>query len=172
MTPVLKKIMQVLRPDSTEGYDWIIIAHRGKADLFKSITRKMRNWNYRNPRFVILHDNDGGDCSQLKEKLPLLASQANKPYHVRIVCQELEAWFIGDLNAVESAFPASNALKQVGRASFRNPDTIVQPSNEIRELTGTTAKVGRAERISNFLDLNINRSPSFQLLISTLKKII
>lgn len=171
MTPVLKKVMQVIRPESIEGLDWIIISHRGKADLAQSLVRKMREWNYRNPHFLILHDNDRGDCYQLKEKLLQLASQANKPYHVRIVCQELEAWFIGDLHAVERAFPSSSATNQAGREPFRNPDFVTQPSEVITKFTGTTAKVGRAEKISNFLNLETNRSPSFQLLISTIKKL-
>ena len=169
MTPVLKKVMQVIQPDSIEGYDWLIIAYRGNADLHKNLVRKMREWEYGDPHFVILRDNDGGDCHQLKKELLKSASQVNKPYHVRIVCQELEAWFIGDLDAVESAFPSSNATDQAGRANFRDPDILPDPNAVITKLTGTAAKVGRAEKISSFLNLEVNRSPSFKLLISTLK---
>ncbi len=171
MTPVLKKVMQVTQPYSIEGYDWIIIAHNGKPHLRKNLVRRMRDWGYGNPHFIILRDNDRGNCYQLKEELLKLASQANKPCHVRIVCQELEAWFIGDLEAVEKAFPSSLAAQQSGRASFRDPDTVSHPSEAISKLIGTVSKVGRAEKISKFLNLELNRSPSFQLLISTLQKL-
>ena len=173
MTPVLKRVMQATRPSAIEGVDWIIIAHRGKPDLHKNLVRKMREWNYGNPHFIILQDNDGGDCYHSKKKILELCTQTNKPYHVRIVCQELESWFIGDLNAVEKAFPKSHATKEARRPKFCNPDTLNKPSEIIAKLTdtGDSAKVGRAEVISKFLALESNRSPSFQLLIATLRQL-
>lgn len=55
----------------------------------------------------VLHDQDSHDCKQLKQQLKRLCDQNNKhKLLIRIVCRELEAWYFGDLDAVEKAFPS------------------------------------------------------------------
>ena len=46
-----------------------IIAHQGKSDLEKSIPRKLRGWQDPAARFLILRDNDRGDCRARKAHL-------------------------------------------------------------------------------------------------------
>jgi hypothetical protein len=167
--PVLQRVMFVLSPEGIEGMDWIVISHQGKADLRSKLRQKMQSWHYGSPHFVILRDNDGGDCQANKQDLLDLAAQTGKPHHVRIVCQELEAWFIGDLAAVELAFPESRATQYEHAARFRSPDKVQGASNLIEEITGSAAKVGRANQIAPHMELKGNRSPSFQVLISTIQ---
>ena len=172
MTPVLRKLLAGLWPSALEGLHWHIIHHQGKADLESNLVDKMRSWNYNSPHFIILRDNDGGDCQALKNRLLDLATSTSKPHHIRIVCQELEAWFLGDLEAVEAAFPKSDATSYQNRNPYRFPDKPTHPSQLIAELTGTSAKVGRAEEIAPHLNSETNRSPSFQVLRRTLLQLI
>lgn len=172
MTPVLHKLLTELWPAASEGLDWQIIAHQGKADLESNMVRKIESWNYNAPHFIILRDNDGGDCLALKNRLLDLVSQTSKPHHIRIVCQELEAWFLGDLKAVEAAYPNSNAASKQNSNPYRTPDMPTNASQLIEQFTGVSTKVGRAEQIAHHLDLSANRSYSFQVLVRTLKTLI
>lgn len=131
MTPVLRKLLAELWPAALEGLHWHIIHHQGKADLESNLVEKMRSWNYNSPHFIILRDNDGGDCQALKKRLLDLATSTRKPHHIRIVCQELEAWFLGDLQAVEAAFPTSDATSYQNRNPYRSPDRATNPSQLI-----------------------------------------
>ena len=82
MRECLKVIIPKLWPNSVEGSDWMVLAFQGKSDLEKSFPKKMRRWNYGNPHFVILRDNDGGDCFVLKQKLCDIAKPYQKPFSV------------------------------------------------------------------------------------------
>lgn len=172
MSSVIKKVMTELCPYASEGFHWQIISHQGKADLETNLVRKMTTWNYNSPHFIILRDNDGGNCRTLKNRILELAAKTNKPHHVRLVCQELEAWFLGDLVAVERAYPDSNASSYATRNPYRTPDHPTNASQLLEELTQTSAKVGRANQIAQFLDLNANTSHSFNVFISTLKTLL
>ena len=44
------------------------VPHDGKDDLERSIPRKLRGWREPGVRFVIVRDNDRGDCIALWEK--------------------------------------------------------------------------------------------------------
>jgi hypothetical protein len=52
--------------------------------------------------FVVLRDQDSGDCLEIKERLMALCGRAGKEDAlVRIACRELESFYLGDLKAVE-----------------------------------------------------------------------
>lgn len=171
IAPVLKAIIREDLKGSTEGIDWQIISFQGKADLEKQFPQRMKSWSYNSPHFIILRDNDGGDCHLLKEKLSARARETGKPFSIRIVCQELESWFIGDLSAVQAAYPASKADQQIKKAKYRAPDRLGNPSEELAKLINVSGKVGRATRISKYLNLAANRSHSFNVLRSKVKEL-
>lgn len=151
-----------------QGLDWFVIDFNGKSDLENGFPERMRKWNYGDPLFLILRDNDGSDCRKLKARLANLAAPVGKPFKVRVVCQELESWFIGDSEAVKMAFPAcrfSNAT-----AKYRDPDTLTNASQELAELTGDATKVGRASMIAPHLDPARNRSRSFRVFFDILRQ--
>jgi len=168
----LMAILTQLWPDSHEGLDWQIISFPGKAALEKRMVTKMQSWTYNNPHFVIVRDNDGGDCAALKQRLCSSVSPLNKSFHIRIICQELESWFLGDLQAVESAFPAVKADQQNQKSKYRNPDQLNNASQELEKITGLSGKVSRSESISKHLNLSQNRSHCFNLIVKTLKQLI
>ena len=99
---------RILPPDVT----FQTIPHHGKRDLERSIPRKLRGWKEPGDiRFVILHDQDTKDCVSLKQELLQLCAVTDRPCLVRIACQEMEAWYFGDIDALCAAcagWPASD----------------------------------------------------------------
>ena len=82
------------------------IPHDGKQELERSIPRKLRAWREPGVRFVVARDQDSGDCRQIKARLAELCRNAGRTDAlVRVVCRELEAWYIGDPEALARAFP-------------------------------------------------------------------
>lgn len=168
MRIVLRSLIIGGWPARHEGVDWQIISHSGKADLERKMVRKMNTWNFGDPHFIILRDNDGGDCRLLKDRLSALAASSGKPHHVRIVCQELESWLIGDLSAVKAAYPKARIKDAV--AKFRDPDRLGNASEELSSITGDRTKVERAALVAPHLEPARNRSRSFQVMVKTLQQ--
>ena len=154
-------------PTKIPGVDWIALSFQGKSDLEKNIAPKMKNWNYGTPHFVILRDQDGSDCKQLKTKLCELADQGGRTFTVRVVCNELESWFLGELESVEAVYPASKASKHQNAAKFRAPDDLGNASEELEKLVNITGKVSRAELIASRFDPVKCVSRSFQVFWKT-----
>ena len=169
MEEYLEIIISELWPNSIHGLDWLVLSFQGKRDLEQSIPKKMKGWNYGNPNFIILRDNDGGDCFAIKQKLCALAEQSDKPFRVRIVCQQLESWLLGDLQAIRQAYPQAS-IKD--KAKFREPDRLTNASQELENLINVRAKIDRAKNIGRYFDLDANRSRSFHLFIETVRHLI
>lgn len=168
MLVTLESLITRFFPQRVKDRDWMVSAFSGKSDLEKNIPIKMRGWKWGNPFFIILRDADGGDCVALKEHLAGLANPWDTEYKIRVVCQELESWFIGDCEAVRKAYPRcvfSNETK-----SYRNPDRLTNASQELSKLTGDQTKLHRAKSISVHLEPSRNCSRSFQVLFKTLQE--
>jgi len=168
MSETLTTLFDRHYPKQVEGIDWQIIHFSGKADLEQNFVRKMRGWNHLAPHFIILRDNDGANCQDLKQRLAQRATTTGKPHHIRLVCQELESWFLGDLIAIEAAYPKSRATTFSGTAKFRDPDKLTNASHELLKLTSVSGKTSRATTIARHLDPTRNRSQSFKVLLRTL----
>ena len=167
MKAALEGLLARQFPGLIQGQDRFVIDFNGKSDLEKSFPDRMKKLNYGNPMFVVLRDNDGSDCKQLKQRLEKLAQPMSKPFKIRVVCQELESWFIGDSEAVAAAFPGSRFSNNT--AKYRNPDKLTNASQVLADLTADHSKVGRASKIAPHLDPARNQSRSFQVLYETLK---
>ena len=172
MAATLRNLLPILFPDFLEGEHWVIIHHQGKADLERSYPRKMQAWGEPGVRFIILRDNDGADCLVLKQRLVGKVPNGAPAYLVRIVCQELEGWFLGDLAAVAAAYPAAAQHPQFKSLSRSDPDQLANASELIRQLTGTQTKIGRAGAIAERMLPANNRSTSFQVFVKGLRKLI
>lgn len=148
-----------------------IIAHQGKSDLELSIPRKLRGWRDPRARFLILRDNDRGDCRARKQLLLEIVRGAGREDRslVRIVCQELEAWFLGDPAALEAA----GYLKRSQRPAFcnRDPDSIDHPVHEMNKLRPGYGKGIGASAIAPHLNLGQNRSASFNITIDAIRRL-
>ena len=148
------------------------VTHRGKQDLEKSVPRKLRAWQEPGVRFVVLRDNDGGDCHALKRRLSDLCRQGGRADSlVRIACQELEAWYLGEPDALADAYGRDNVRGIGSRARFRDPDAVVKPSTAVRELVPEFQKTDGARRLAEHLSRERNRSASFQALMQGIENI-
>ena len=162
----MKTLLEGMLPRFFPELNFICIPHEGKQDLEKSIPRKLRAWHEPGVRFVVVRDNDGGDCHRLKERLVTLCSEAGRPdVLVRIACQELEAWYLGEPAAIAEAF-GENKMRGKGKKSrYRDPDAIRQPSREILRLVPAFQKISGARRMASYLSRNGNVSKSFQVMM-------
>lgn len=169
MVPVAEHIARLTIGDRADSL--IILPHQGKSDLESSFPRKVRNWNVPDTKFIVLRDNDGGDCIALKQRLiDLCPPEKLERLFVRIVCQELEAWFIGDLEAVDLAYGTDNA-KRKEKVKFREPDTILDPKELLKELVSYQPLNG-SRMIAPHLVPDRNRSVSFHAFVSGLEKVV
>ena len=168
MEVTIKELLKRLVPMLNEGKDFFIQSFNGKSGLEKNITKRMRAWNYGDPTFVIMKDADGGNCLFIKERLARFARASGKNFKIRIVCQELESWFLGDSEAVQAAFPRAQISNRT--VKYRNPDRLTNASDELSRITGDYSKVGRATLIARHLHQNwtANHSQSFQVFRKTL----
>lgn len=144
------------------------IVFEGKQDLEKQMTRRLRGWLRPNSRFIVMRDQDSGDCKAIKTRLIALCCEAGKPEAiVRIACRELESFFVGDWQAIADAF-GKPALAAHGRtAKYRVPDDLGSPSAEIKRIIPDYQKRDGARRIAPHLQPERNRSNSFQVLYRT-----
>ena len=119
-----------------------------------------------------MRDQDQSDCERTKESLEALCALAGRQATVRIACRELEAFYLGDLAAVEAGLkiPGLGALQN--KARFRDPDRVVCPAFELQKLTKNRyQKVAGSRAIAPHLNLTAPRSKSFQHLIETIRAI-
>lgn len=170
MGATLRRLLPKLYPEFREYEHWLIIDHQGKSDLERSYPRKMKEWREPGVRFIILRDNDGSNCVALKQKLISRVPDNAPEYLVRIVCQELESWLIGDMDAIAAAYPAAARHQSFRKLSKTDPDELTNASELMKYLTGTQAKVGRAELIAKHMQPAINRSTSFQVFVAGLSR--
>ena len=163
-----KELLTVLIPKiiPSDDFSFLFISHDGKSDLRKSIPIKLRAWREPNVQFVILHDKDASNCFTLKSELVLLVNK-NKQSDtlIRIVCTELESWFLGDLDAVEKAF-SLNLSKEKNKKIYRDPDAIANAKEELKRLVPKYQPILGARKISEYMNIKTNKSKSFQVFIS------
>ncbi len=166
MGKTLRELLPKLFPRCQEHEHWLILDHGGKSDLETSYPKKMSAWGEPGVRFIILRDNDGSDCRHLKQKLVSKVPANSPKYLVRIVCQELESWFIGDLAAISAAYPSAAKHKSFKRLKKADPDKLTNASDLLKELTGTSAKRARATEIAKQMHPERNRSKSFKVFVN------
>ena len=162
----MKVLLDGLLPRLLPGLEFLCVPHEGKQDLDKSIPRKLRAWREPGVRFVLVRDNDRDDCRVLKTRLVDACERSGRADTlVRIACQELEAWYLGDPEALAAAF-GEPGLANLGRtARFRDPDAVAQPSVVLEKLVPSFQKVSGARQMATHLTLERNRSASFRTFV-------
>ena len=164
---ILSKI--ILETDIVVRY----IVFEGKQDMEKQIIRKLQGYNNPHAKFIILRDQDSGDCQVIKTNLQQKCKDANKfQFIVRIACRELESCYIADLEAVEKAYNKTNLSVLQTKKKFRNPDNLESPSKELKSLVPEYQKINGSRMIAPYLNLENTRSLSFFHFINAIKSII
>ena len=171
-----------------------IHAFRGKPDLLAKVPNRLKGYQAWLPpdwKIVILIDEDREDCVKLKKQLEDIAilaglitkssCQKNKSFQVlnRIVIEELEAWFFGDVQAIRQAYPKVSA-NLANQQPYRDPDAIKGGTWEALERVlkkagyhlGGLQKQKASSDISQYMNPESNRSKSFQVFDQGLLEII
>lgn len=169
----MKALLDGLLPRLFPDLLFQCIPHDGKGDLEKSVPRKLRGWREPGVRFVVVRDNDRADCLALKDHLcGLCSNRVEEDWLVRIACQELEAWYLGEPDALADAFE-KESLRRIGsRARFRKPDTVAYPAEALAKLVPQFQKVSGARLLANHLTRERNRSPSFRALLDGVERLV
>ncbi len=166
----LEGILPRIAPEAVQ-VEYLVF--EGKQDLEKRMVRRMRNWLKPDTVFVVLRDQDSGDCAVIKQNLVAKCREAGKDNAlVRIACRELESWFIGDWEAVGAAFEQPKLKSLSAKAAYRNPDIIGKSVSELRKYIPAYQKRDGARRIGPHLDMGRNRSRSFQVFVQGIQRVI
>lgn len=172
MKTFLEGFLPRLIPDWRNEVDFLCIPHRGKSDLDRSINIKLKAWREPGVRFVILRDNDGADCRELKNRLRAVCSACGRPETlIRLVCQELESRNLGDPEALRQAYPQARVDPATLQRRYQNPDLRRKPSDDIARLIPTFQKHDGARRPSEHLSAEHNRSHSFQVFVAAVRRL-
>ena len=159
-------------PGWVDGQHFQCVPHEGKSDLDRSIPRKLTAWRIPGDRFVIVRDNDNADCIELKARLRTLCARNGHPNTlIRLVCQELESWYLGDLAALAEAFDQPKADTAAHRKRFTLPDTWEKPSVEVKRLVPAFQKNSGARTMAQHLDPENNRSKSLQTFVTGVRRL-
>jgi len=167
---MLKGLLPRLLPDSISP---TYVVFEGKQDLEKRLPRKLRSWLDPRADFIVLRDKDGADCKAVKQNLRKICTDAGKPETViRIACTELESWYLGDLQAVESAFAINGLAKMQNKKKFRNPDNLANAAEEMKKITNKKyQKISGSRAMGPKLGINDNQSGSFNVFLRSIDSI-
>lgn len=155
------------------GMAFRCIPHEGKRDLEKSVVRKLRAWREPGVRFVVMRDQDAADCRAVKGRLKKLCERGGHPDAlVRLVCRELEAWYLGDLESLVGAYPGSarKLRKELSKSRFRNPDRVVGPAKVLDDLIPEFHKRPGAKAMGRLLTRE-NSSNSYQVFLDGVERL-
>ena len=168
----MQAFLEVLLPRLFPELSFLCIPHEGKSDLERRIANTLRQWQEPGAKFVIVRDNDGGDCLELKERLHQLCRLGGRADTlIRIVCQELEAWYLSEPSALAHAYD-DEGLQNIGRrARYRNPEARAKPSEDIRRLIPTFQKTDGARRMAQHLTREGNHSHSFAVFLNGIERL-
>lgn len=177
----LTVLIPKLLPDVSVGFH----NFQSKRSLLHKLESRLAAYKYwlpKNHHILVLVDRDSDDCKELKRQLEDTATRcgfvtrssrsAGEPYQVtnRILVEELEAWFFGDWEAVQAAYPKLPA-NIPNRRRFRDSDNIKGGTWDAFERVLQEAgyfktglrKIEVARAVSVNMDPWRNRSNSFRV---------
>lgn len=176
--------LEYLLPKMLGDTDFEIRRFQCKDDLLNKLPSRLQGysaWLPENWAILVLVDRDDDDCLQLKLRLENVALHAGlttktvaghgNRFQVanRIAIEELEAWYFGDWQAVQAAYPRVS-MHVPQKAGFRNPDAIAGGTWEAVERILKRAgyfksglrKLELTRGIAQHMDPARNTSGSFQ----------
>ncbi|MPZ82238.1 MAG: DUF4276 family protein [Actinophytocola sp.] len=191
--PSTERALRLLLPKIIPGVPFEIRDFRGKGRLLSQLPNRLlgyRSWiDSTSTCVVVVVDRDDDDCVELNARLRRIAEQAGMrtqpgPFGpvqvlIRIAIEELEAWFFGDVAAIQRAYPKVSV--HLGKqARYRDPDAITGGTWEALErvlqergyhATGLR-KLQAATDIAAYMDVEANRSGSFQAFREGLRRLV
>ena len=158
-------------PRSTDQSVNYLVAE-GHSSLRRLIAVKLKNWRKPNTTFIILCDQDSADCVERKNQLAAQVPARHQPNAVvRIVCTELEGWYLADRRALIEALPSLAELSAWPRDLREPPDSIHRPARRLAQLA-PFRKRDLAREMGQRISLQPGASHSFNLFLQTLNQIL
>lgn len=150
------------------------IVFQGKQDLEKNLQKKLRGWLMPDSIFVVMRDQDSGDCRAIKARLlGLCQASGQEKVLIRVACRELESFYLGDLAAVERGLGLRGLKSHQQERKFRDPDSLGNPAEVLFKLTNNVYdKIAGSRAIAPHLNLTTNCSTSFNVLLSGIKNLL
>lgn len=173
MKRLLDGLLPRLMPGWVAGQHFLCVPHEGKSDLDRSVPRKLAAWRVPGDRFVVLRDNDSAVCEEVKARLTKLCVDSGRADTlIRLVCQELEGWYLGDLDALAKAYDDPRVCAPAARKRFADPDEWAKPSVEVQRLLPNFQKGQASQRMGHALrDGGDNRSRSYQVFLEGVRRV-
>ena len=167
---MLKGLLPRLLPDNVHTQ---YVVFEGKQDLEKRLPIRLRAWQVPDSLFVVMRDQDSGDCIAIKRALTQKCADAGKPDTlVRIACRELESFYLADLAAIAAAIGPAHLPNMQNRQRYRSPDSIQNPAVELKKIAPEYQKLSGSRAIGTHLDINNQRSHSFGVFVSGVKALL
>jgi hypothetical protein len=196
--PSMEETLNILRPQLIDhSVSFKIINHGSKQKLLSDLPARMRGYAQRlaneDIRVLVAVDRDNDQCHILKRRLELAASSAalstkSNPdarghFRIvnRIVIEELEAWFFGDVPALCRAYPGVPESLSM-KAGLRDPDAIaggtwerllkvLQEAGHYRSAENLP-KIEVARKVASAMNVSASRSQSFNHFVSGLRSLL
>lgn len=193
---VLEKILQ----ESDSVHSWRVHAYQGVGRIPRNLNRVpdptkrlllnrlpilLRGYGQSlryDATILVVVDLDSRDCQAFKQELINVLYRCTPRLNVkfRIAIEEVEAWLLGDRDAVRVAYPKAKdvVLNQYVQDSICGTwevlaDAVYQGGSARLQTVGYPeagrAKREWAERISPHMDVDRNRSKSFQVFRDTVR---
>lgn len=184
--PSAKVALDILLPRIVRGRARVAVRNFGsKPVLIGQLPVRLNAYRQRiqqgeDLRIMVLVDQDQDDCKALKQRLERMAADyglpsktrpdANRRFVVvnRIAVNELEAWFIGDPDALRATYtklPPATTTGIFAQPDARQGKASVRLRRFLRKhgvYKGAYPKIEAARRIAVHLDPQRNRSRSFR----------
>lgn len=169
--PSMKEALRVILPKlDVELRHVRIVSFDGVGNMEKSLPAQLRALSKSGTeKVLILRDNDNGSCTDHKARLQRMTKNANlnAQSKVRIVCQMLEAWFIGDNAALRKS---GHLQKSVPKRLVKcDPDALGNPKAELRKLREGYTEIKGAKAIAPHMAVEENRSKSFRHTVQAIR---
>lgn len=146
----------------------------GSGDLLKKGSAQIKAFNSARDcdQFVICYDSDGEDLYKRKQDIIdkiIKPSGVKANYCALVPVQELEAWFLADLNAVKSVFRRFDIAPE-----YPNPELLKSPKELLKHRLKGLKPIPKYvnsihnPKIAENLDLRavLNKCPSFKPLFN------
>ncbi|WP_446048218.1 DUF4276 family protein [Streptomyces olivaceus] len=191
----LRILVPRLVPHAEEHVNFELRVFRGKDDLMRKLPERLRGYaswaRYADVRILVLVDRDDDDCVVLKNSIENIAVDAGLCLHkkdtapvggsfkARIACEEIEAWFLGDAEALRSAYPRV-AKSFEHRAGFRDVGNIHGGTWEKLQrvlqdagyFSNGLRKIELARTLAPLMSTDGNRSMSFHYFCQAVRDLI
>jgi hypothetical protein len=158
-------------PDSVKC---LVLSSAGKTDLKTGLEKRLKAWSEPVEHFFVLMDNDSKpSCKDTKQELQTSCQDSGKSnVTVIIVCQELEAWYFGDVAALKEKCRKKHHGKRFALPQRHTVyDKLTKPyDNHIKHYIDNISKTQLAAEMGRCIRLTDNTSGSFNHLLKKVQE--